>query len=388
MMKYLTTFLLIVTFDKTFVNAVPASETKRFTNPEEMGGHYQGDMVVPKDAPRGAASRPSWQRWPNGVIPYDMTSSILSNHSALIVDAMGRMEDLTKVNNRMCIQFRPKTDADPIFITIKNGTGCSAHVGYLQNFTLNRTLTLMYAPPYTCMITGIIQHELLHILGFFHEQSRPDRDDYVSIQWENIINGLFNHNEDDIDTLGLPYDYGSVMHYEANAFTSNGQPTIISKRNLTTPLGQRVGMSSIDIAEVQRYYGCLLAPTTLSSSTLIRPTTTKSASLNLIASISPDASRSSHALKIWFTLKEHGTIKLGLKIAGKCQQAQHLVSLVVKYADEGKKSPQVSAIGFGLMGLLKISETTRSDEKRFKILDRNIELGCAYFNAADNYGDN
>ena len=76
------------------------------------------------------------------------------------------------------------------------------------------------------------------------------------------------------------------MHYEANAFTSNGQPTIIPKRNLTTPLGQRVGMSAIDIAEVQRYYGCLLAPTTLSSSTLTRPTTTKSSSINLIASIS------------------------------------------------------------------------------------------------------
>ncbi|UJR07013.1 hypothetical protein I4U23_011301 [Adineta vaga] len=203
---------------------------------------------------------------------------IVSNHSALIVDAMRRMEDLTKVNNRMCIQFRPKTDADPIFITIKNGTGCSAHVGYLQNYTLNRTLTLMYAPPYTCMIRGIIQHELLHILGFFHEQSRPDRDDYVSIQWENIINGTeFNfakYGEEDIDTLSLPYDYTSVMHYEANAFTSNGQPTIIPKRNLTTPLGQRIGMSSIDIAEVQRYYGCLLAPTTLSSSSSMSPITT------------------------------------------------------------------------------------------------------------------
>ena len=57
---------------------------------------------------------------------------IVSNHSALIVDAMRRMEDITKVNNRMCIQFRPKTDADPIFITIKNGTGCSAHFSCVQ----------------------------------------------------------------------------------------------------------------------------------------------------------------------------------------------------------------------------------------------------------------
>ena len=83
------------------------------------------------------------------------------------------------------------------------------------------------------------------------------------------------YSVDDIDSLGLPYDYGSVMHYEGNAFTSNGQPTIIAKRNITSTLGQRVGMSPIDISEVQRYYGCLTAPTPSLSSKLITSSSLK-----------------------------------------------------------------------------------------------------------------
>ena len=46
----------------------------------------------------------------------------------------------------------------------------------------------------------------------------------------------------------------------------------------------------------------------------------------------PELSRTFHALRIWFTLKEHGTLKLGRKISENCQQAQYLVSLLEKYS--------------------------------------------------------
>ena len=65
-------------------------------------------------------------------------------------------------------------------------------------------------------------HELMHAAGFWHEQSRADRDDYISINWSNIQAGMeFNFLKYDlrkIDHLGAEYDTCSVMHYGAYAF--------------------------------------------------------------------------------------------------------------------------------------------------------------------------
>ena len=58
--------------------------------------------------------------------------------------------------------------------------------------------------------------------GFWHEQSRADRDQHITINWNNIQSGMeFNFLKYDlnkIDHLGAKYDTCSVMHYGSTAF--------------------------------------------------------------------------------------------------------------------------------------------------------------------------
>jgi len=110
-------------------------------------------------------------------------------------------------------------------------------------------------------------HEIGHSIGFYHEQSRPDRDAYVRIRLQNAKPGtstnFHKYSRDYIDTHGTPYDYGSIMHYRGNAFSANGEATIepIVKDGEDKPqMGQRIKLSQQDVALAKTMYNCA-APT-------------------------------------------------------------------------------------------------------------------------------
>ncbi|CAF0738946.1 unnamed protein product [Rotaria sp. Silwood1] len=231
-----------------------------------LGGGFEGDMIltdgfdptIPSNGKGVAIYGP--RRWPNNIIPYDISLITNAAHRTMIEEAINILMNTTSVPiagstaRKQCITFRPKTSNDQAFLKIQYGTGCSATVGYS---TGEKKLTL--ANP-GCFRSGTIQHELIHVLGFRHEQSRPDRDSYITINHPNIQSGKehnFNKYTWGVTVLdqNSPYDFASIMHYGATAFSSNGQPTIIPKQT-NVRIGQREKLSGTDIDEIRAFYDC------------------------------------------------------------------------------------------------------------------------------------
>ncbi|XP_031571616.1 zinc metalloproteinase nas-4-like isoform X2 [Actinia tenebrosa] len=161
-------------------------------------------------------------------------------------------------NKYTCITFEPKQESDDDHVHFfSNKSMCYSSVGKQggkQKISIGDG----------CERKGTVIHEMLHSIGFIHEQSRPDRDKYVKVVWENIKKRL-KHNFQKyprylVDDLGIGYDFDSVLHYHNSAFTKNGEDTLIDKADPSRKFGQRIGFSKRNIEQVNKLYGCDVDP--------------------------------------------------------------------------------------------------------------------------------
>ncbi|XP_019854259.1 PREDICTED: astacin-like metalloendopeptidase [Amphimedon queenslandica] len=101
-------------------------------------------------------------------------------------------------------------------------------------------------------------HELFHALGRIHEQNRYDRDRYVQIYWNNIRHHMRSQyrRERHAKTLGLPYDYYSVMHYGVYSHSNGRGPAMRIRNRRVNPrrVGREAWLTNTDIAHIVRRY--------------------------------------------------------------------------------------------------------------------------------------
>ncbi|XP_034436944.1 uncharacterized protein LOC117759067 [Hippoglossus hippoglossus] len=203
----------------------------------------QGDVAVPATRSARVCDNCRWTKSNDLVqVPYILSDSFSSSNKATIQNAINGLHLST------CVRFVPLNGHNN-YVSIVKQEGCWSYVGRTGG---SQQLSLGDG----CLSDGIIQHELLHVLGFWHEQSRTDRDLYVQIHKDNVQdNQLQNFDKLDTYNLNVPYDYSSVMHYGPTDFSKNGLNTISALLS-TANMGQRIGMSENDILKINKLYSC------------------------------------------------------------------------------------------------------------------------------------
>lgn len=188
------------------------------------------------------------QLWPSAQIPY-VISKDLSN-------SMKVKEAIEYLNMYTPLRFVPYTgEANAIVFEHREGL-CASYLGMQQGpqpiFIHDR-----------CDVPHII-HEIMHALGFVHEQSRTDRDIYVEILWENIAPDK-EHNFYKVPDVwvqeyrgggAFEFDYNSVMLYGPYDFSVRPaqDPTMKSKTSREIKKNLE-SLSEKDLQRLELLYG-------------------------------------------------------------------------------------------------------------------------------------
>ncbi|WP_345992107.1 M12 family metallopeptidase [Chryseobacterium sp. Chry.R1] len=208
---------------------------------------FQGDIVLSdkqlaedNSANKGGATL---SRWPNGKIYYTVASNMGSINANKITSAVNEYN--TKTNTQWIPRTNQSNYVEFIFGSSSGYDGW-AHIGYQggkQNISLDQNIS-----------TASVIHEMGHTVGLYHEHCRKDRDQYVSIQWDNIQSGqAYNFNIYNSGTDIGPFNINSVMMYWPTSYSKNGLPTI-KKADNTNFTYNRTGFTTGDINTINAMY--------------------------------------------------------------------------------------------------------------------------------------
>ncbi|KAM7077992.1 astacin-like metalloendopeptidase [Molossus nigricans] len=206
----------------------------------------EGDILRPSPFRLLSSTNNKWPK--NGgvvEVPFLLSSKYDEPSRKVILQAFAEFERFTCVR---FVAYHGQRD----FISVIPMSGCFSSVGRSGGMQV-----VSLAPACLQRGPGIVLHELMHVLGFWHEHSRADRDRYIRVNWNEVLPGFeINFIKSRSNNMLVPYDYSSVMHYGRLAFSRRGLPTITPLWAPNAHIGQRWNLSTSDITRVLRLYDC------------------------------------------------------------------------------------------------------------------------------------
>jgi len=206
--------------------------------------------------------------WDAGVIPYQIAAGFTAAERARILDRLALWQRVALV------QFVPRTtqsaylDITKDDATASQASPCFSGVGQPRRGQVVRTNLGS-----TCAGSNhTVAHELGHALGLFHEHQRSDRESYLTLDLSNVQeNARSNFNVSAALPLVGEYDFGSIMHYQRNAFAIDpAKPVLVPLppfEQWTTRMGTLPDPSDADHNAVAFLYNQQLRESTIRTPT-------------------------------------------------------------------------------------------------------------------------
>ncbi|XP_075869154.1 low choriolytic enzyme-like [Nelusetta ayraudi] len=216
-------------------NLTQEANAETLAESDEYTTVLEGDIMSPHF--RNAMKK----LWTKATVPYTIGKGLADRESDI-------KEALQMISTSTCIQFKPRTE-EVTYLRFRKGEWCASFVGCRGG---SQPLFIS-----TSCKVGNICHEVVHALGLHHEHARQDRDQHISINWENIIKGKEKNFEvKDGNTLNLPYDIDSIMHYGPYFFSKGGMPTLEALGDEKVSMGQRSHLTKLDVQKLRALYKC------------------------------------------------------------------------------------------------------------------------------------
>nr|C9D7R2.1 RecName: Full=Astacin-like metalloprotease toxin 2; AltName: Full=Loxosceles astacin-like protease 2; Short=LALP2; Flags: Precursor [Loxosceles intermedia]ACV52010.1 astacin-like metalloprotease toxin 2 precursor [Loxosceles intermedia] len=211
----------------------------------------EGDILIREEqlTERNAIALEN-MRWPDATIVYKLTGWY-ALFPGDIKKAMRHIEENT------CIKFKARSNEEG-YVKIYKGEkeSCFADIGY---FASEQRLSLGSG----CKIFGRILHEMGHTIGLFHEHTRPDRDNYITVHEDNIRPGSkrnYRKTPSYMTRVIGPFDYDSIMIYGETA--GSRDPMHLKSMEANKPgvtlISSRYKdrLTDLDIKKINTLYNC------------------------------------------------------------------------------------------------------------------------------------